>query len=686
MKNKVLDRAMFKEGGMPDVNNVGIMDGFMEQFDEMFEDEMEDEGEEYETGKMMDRTPSSPEILMNNLRGDMRSVDARREELADMVGYNAAMETPDEVLALLQAQMAEDQMAGIGGLPGAMPPEMPPAMPPMPQGAPPMDQGAAMPPPGGIEALMGAAPPGQPPMQMANGGYVQNFADGSDEDGVTPYGSDSSYNAFPQDMVDLARYETMRTLSKAPMEVPDLRSSMEERLPIYQELIGAGDDSRNMTQAQMLFALSQAAFNYAGNVDAQGRPLRGSQMARAAQAFAPVPGQIGALAAAQSKEDRAVKLAALQAAEKDVENVRSSNAKLAESQRKIWTEVIKQTGSSPWGKSGIGGSLNIVNRPGLAASIADGTASNADRNQWFTAVTQLEAKAKPTTERYTDDRGFLVETTKPGIPVPQFVTDATNSYKALMSGNVPPPSTPQSEKTIADVVLGKATALTEEGEEEATAEETGPALPGLTATATKQAFPEWSRNTTQVEAIDPRTHNYLRPGEETIYNAAYSGDLTGPVPALFANIAKVPLVGPMLGDMDMVQKRKFVETSVNQLTGGLRTNDRFNEGERKEIINSLNVLPGVIDNRESYLAQLRGVDNVLNQIFENSRRELNSPNAQKKDIEIARNRMSDIHNIRRIIGMPISLDNPDDARWQTLPVGTMVMSEGQWYKIGGGAQ
>jgi hypothetical protein len=48
--------------------------------------------------------------------------------------------------------------------------------------------------------------------------------------------------------------------------------------------------------------------------------------------------------------------------------------------------------------------------------------------------------------------------------------------------------------------------------------------------------------------------------------------------------------------------------------------------------------------------------------------------------------MQDIHNIRRIIGMPIFLDNPDDARWQTLPVGTMVMSEGQWYKIGGGAQ
>jgi len=681
-----------------DVENVGIMQGMSEGMDELIEklisgeeglDDMDDD-DEYETGKMMDRTPGSPEILMNNLRGEMRSIDARKEELADLVGYNAAMETPMEVLALLQPVLA-----GQGGMPQGVESLMPAAMPAMGAGAPPAQPDMAALMGGQMPAAMPgaapmpapeAAPMGQAPLTMANGGYVQNFFDGSDEDGVTPFGTDTSYSAFPQDMVDLARYETMRTLSKAPAEVPDLRASMEERLPLYQELIGAGDESRNMTQAQMLAALSQAAFNYAGNVDAQGRPLRGSQAARLAGALAPVPGQMATLAAAQSKEDRAVKLAALQAAEKDVENVRSANAKLAESQRKIWTEMIKQTGSSPWGKSGVGGSLNIINRPGLAASIADGTASNADVNQWFTAMAQLEAKAKPTTERYTDDRGFLVETTKPGIPVPQFALDATSSYKALISGNVPTPSTPQPEKTIADQVLGKATAVTEAGAEEATAEETGPALPGLTPMATKQAFPEWSRNDTPVEQVDPRTHSYLRPGEETIYNAAYSGDVTGPVPALFSSIAKIPLVGPMLGDMDVVQKRKFVETSVNQLTGGLRTNDRFNEGERKEIINSLNVLPGVIDNREAYIAQLRGVDGVLNQIFDNARRELNSPNAQKADIEIARNRMQDIHNIRRIIGMPIFLDNPDDARWQTLPVGTMVMSEGQWYKIGGGAQ
>ena len=80
----------------------------MQGFIEMISSEEIDEkdAEEYETNRMMGRTPDSPEIIMNNLRGDMKSVDARREELADKVGYNVAMETPDEVLSLLQDKFA----------------------------------------------------------------------------------------------------------------------------------------------------------------------------------------------------------------------------------------------------------------------------------------------------------------------------------------------------------------------------------------------------------------------------------------------------------------------------------------------------------------------------------------------------------------------------------------------------
>ena len=141
MKDEILKREMFSKPMSKSSRNSGIMAGF--------EDEMEDEGTQ-----PMARSPQNPEILMNNLRGDMRSVDARYLELAQMVGEQAAMETPPEVLAMLQSQFAAQAappmpQGGIGALPQgaemAPPPMMGqgPAMPPGMEGMPPFPQGGA---------------------------------------------------------------------------------------------------------------------------------------------------------------------------------------------------------------------------------------------------------------------------------------------------------------------------------------------------------------------------------------------------------------------------------------------------------------------------------------------------------------------------------------------------------------
>jgi hypothetical protein len=178
MKNEILERAMFAMPLSKDARNSGIMAGFEEEMPE----DTEDEG--MEEMPPMARTPQNPEILMNTLRGDMRSLDARYQELAQMVGEDAAMETPPEVLAMLQPQLAAPQ-AGIGGLPqaqGMMPPNM--GMPPPGMGMPPSDQmGAPQPAPampqGGIPmpAGMESAPPFSPgaeaPQGYAFGGIVR---------------------------------------------------------------------------------------------------------------------------------------------------------------------------------------------------------------------------------------------------------------------------------------------------------------------------------------------------------------------------------------------------------------------------------------------------------------------------------------------------------------------------------
>ena len=169
MKNEILKRAMFAMPLSKESRNSGIMAGFDE---EMPDEEMPEELDS--DMPQMARTPQNPEILMNTLRGDMRSVDARVQELAQMVGEQAAQETPPEVLALLQAQLAAPQ-GGIGALPQGQQMAPPPmGMPPEgmpPQGMPPGMEGASPFPQGGAEQAP-PTPDGMPPMTAAVGAFI----------------------------------------------------------------------------------------------------------------------------------------------------------------------------------------------------------------------------------------------------------------------------------------------------------------------------------------------------------------------------------------------------------------------------------------------------------------------------------------------------------------------------------
>lgn len=368
------------------IDNVGIMQGFLEGLDRDDDDDTDEVEEE--------RSPDSPEIIMNNLRGDMRSVDARVDELADLVGYRAAAETPMEVLALLQPVLAQ---GGIGGLPGAAPAAagaQPPMMPPpgmMPPGMPP-PPGT---PPGGIAGMPGGAPPGMPPgpppgmppgppgagpagpVPMARGGLVQRFSDGSDEEGVTQADTRDDMPRMPSEaaarLLDpqtkaALRAEYLRLLApRTAAPVPTLEAAMQARVPEYERLLG---DTRSMAQGQVLLDLAQRAFGYAANVDEQGRPLGGSQASRMLAAFRGVPGTLAAAGAEISKAERATKLAALQAAEKDIAAAQARTAR---------GEQARETAILNAARSG----MLIESREDLAAKAAE----SAER------LTELRANA-----------------------------------------------------------------------------------------------------------------------------------------------------------------------------------------------------------------------------------------------------------------------------------------------------
>jgi hypothetical protein len=322
------------------VENVGIMSGFMDEIDELLEEisgeeQEQEEGDDADMARMMARTPDSPEILMNNLRGDMRSIDARREELADLVGFREAEETPEGVLTLLQSVLAQQAAAPAPPMPAPMPQGMPPQMagmapPPMPAGPAPAMGGI-----GGLPMDQGPAP-----MAMANGGMVQYFKNGNEEpQGSDPGGVTPNSGAYPPEVVAAAIERYKAIMNQQPETVPTLQAGMDASLPMYQELLGS--DPKD-TQAQMLFDIGQAALGYAGNVGPDGQRLQGSAAARLAGATRELPGRIGQRAAGMSKEAQALKMAALQAAQGERTAAQERNLALAEQQGEIYKDVVTQ--------------------------------------------------------------------------------------------------------------------------------------------------------------------------------------------------------------------------------------------------------------------------------------------------------------------------------------------------------
>jgi hypothetical protein len=165
-------------------------------------------------------------------------------------------------------------------------------------------------------------------MAMANGGMVQYFQDGSEEEGVTP-----NSGAYPPEEIAAAIARYRQIMNQQPETVPDLRAGVDQNLALYQDILGS--DPKD-TQAQMLFDIGQAALGYAGNVGPDGQPLRGSAAARLAGATRELPGRIGQRAAGMSKEAQALKMAALQAAEAQRSAAQERNVKLAERQADMY--------------------------------------------------------------------------------------------------------------------------------------------------------------------------------------------------------------------------------------------------------------------------------------------------------------------------------------------------------------
>jgi hypothetical protein len=100
-------------------------------------------------------------------------------------------------------------------------------------------------------------------------------------------------------------------------EASRLQTLYSEMLPVYQGILGDGDEQQRMTQAQILFDIADRAGAFAAGIDPRtGQSVAGlSPAAQLAAATSGLGGQIGQRLGSQEEQDRALRLAALQAAQ-----------------------------------------------------------------------------------------------------------------------------------------------------------------------------------------------------------------------------------------------------------------------------------------------------------------------------------------------------------------------------------
>jgi hypothetical protein len=570
---------------------------------------------------------------MNNLRGDMRSIDARVEELADLVGYNAAAETPQDVLALLQPVFAAQQAPAMPqGMPpqGAMPPQ---AMPPemmggIPQEAMPAEMMPQEMPPemmGGIGALPADQGPEMgAPVMMAKGGPVQYFNEGSDEDGVTPDDGTSSFaRLLPAEVVTAAQERYLSRMNQRPLVTPDLATEVERRTPMYEKLLGVDN---NLSQAQILFELGQRAFNFGANVDDQGKPLRGSAAARLAGAVRTLPGSIGQITGQMDQQRRAVRGAALQASEKGIQNILESNARLAESQRRGDVDIIKSMGKVPKGKtfgSGTQGAAQTFLAQ-LAPSYADGSISPEDERLFESS---LKIVSQP--ETYRDDRLGRDVTRRPELP--DYVIEAVRLHglnKAGLSPSLPPTSgagTPDVPQAVEQEVKKLASQYEankkkyEKGQMSSedfynSASEIQMKVDQATAAISEQprgVIKPLEDTSVAKDAPKKKSDKKALSPFENMSLIDLSKFVTGPGASFKRGVSNVPGLGSSFPDT--TQSTAFYETAINRIVTALKTTDRFGNMERTEIKKELGLDPALYQDEALLKNKLLGLGDFIKQ-------------------------------------------------------------------------
>lgn len=525
-----------------------------------------------------------------------------------------------------------------------------------------------MPPPpqdGGIAALLAAGAPGggqappQAPIGMKNGGYVQRFSNGSTEEAVTPLDEEelpedsrtrsAASLLYSPELVDYAQNVAASTLAQRPIAVPSLESAMKTRLPEYERLLG---DNKESSQAALLFELAGAGLNLAANRGPRGEVLRGSPMARLAGAFSNIPAAVQKRVMDIEDTQRKLRMLAIQAGEKDRDEIQNLNSKLMTEKRSILNNVLTAdararaatargaglptTGTrSEW-------EMNTFLDQDLIDRFASGQTTPQENNRLAAAITsytepRYEAVIDPVTKRPTGEYSTL-----PGKRLPDFVQ---NAQRMRNSGVVPPGGTvnvPRTTGPVTGTPMGTQgptetpEPLLSEGGREPT--EAG------TARATDRPIDE---------------PNYL-PREEAFASPVSlwrdRSKIAGPFATVYAGISQVPGLGDPMREITLA--RSQANLVAEEVTEAFLKSAQNSVTEQKMLASVLRLRPAAIKDPETYGTELIGLSTILDQVMQDYRKKADvtrgqvGSTLQPEQVAEARAKLSLLQRVRDNFGLP----------------------------------
>jgi hypothetical protein len=237
------------------------------------------------------------EAIINAIRGNDLSLQDRYDELADYVGEDDASSTPESVLTMVQPTIMLTEEGAVDSGIGELMQNV------LGAGAGGVEESPEM--AEGIGELMaaGQAGPPMPVQNFAQGGIVQHFAQGT-PGGVTPI---TPVDVYAQQLQGIAAQQAR------PFE-----EIYEERLPLYEAILGTEEERKDRTRREMMLDLAAAGFNLAAGTDPRtGENIAGKPfLSQVGSVLSGMPKRASERLASQRKSEQASQLAALQSAER----------------------------------------------------------------------------------------------------------------------------------------------------------------------------------------------------------------------------------------------------------------------------------------------------------------------------------------------------------------------------------